>query len=117
VAFSPDGQILAASTDDPSVVLWDLTDRNQPRILGQPAVGPTKPVTSVAFATNGNTIAAASDDGAVTLWSLNELNELRQDPTSRACQITLNGFSPRQWLQFVSAPYQPSCPTISAPRR
>jgi WD40 repeat protein len=117
VAFSPDGQILAASTDDPSVVLWDLTDRNQPRILGQPAVGPTKPITSVAFATNGSTIAAASDDGAVTLWSLNELNELRQDPTSRACQITLNGFSPHQWLQFVSAPYQPSCPTISAPRR
>jgi WD40 repeat protein len=66
---SPDGSTLAAASYDRSVVLWDLSDREHPRRLGQPLTGYASEVTEVAFAPDGNLLAAGSYD-TIVLYDL-----------------------------------------------
>jgi serine/threonine protein kinase len=66
VAFSPDGQVLAVTTQSAIVKLWDM---NNGRELGQ-LRGHTDMVTHILFAPNGTAIATASEDGTVRLWQL-----------------------------------------------
>ncbi|MGH3885621.1 MAG: TIR domain-containing protein, partial [Pseudonocardiaceae bacterium] len=62
VAFAPDGRTLATASADRTVRLWDLSDRDRPRQLGQPLTGHTDAVNGVAFAPDGRTLATASGD-------------------------------------------------------
>jgi WD domain, G-beta repeat len=73
VAFAPDGDTLASSSADNTVILWDLTDRAHPRQLGQPLTGHTNSVNSVVFAPDRHTLAASGDDGTVILWDTTDL--------------------------------------------
>jgi WD40 repeat protein len=66
LAFSPDGQVLATTTQSAIVKLWDMNNGLE---LGQ-LVGHTDMVTHIVFAPNGTTIATSSDDGTVRLWQL-----------------------------------------------
>ena len=72
VAFSPDGQTLAAGSDDDKVWLWNMTDPAHPTRLGQPLTGPRGGVNSVAFSPDGTILAAGSDDRKVWLWNLTD---------------------------------------------
>jgi WD40 repeat protein len=78
VAFAPDGRTLASTSDDGTVILWDLADRAQPRRLGQPLTGHTGQVGPVAFAPDRRTLATAGDDGLVVLWDLADLAQPRR---------------------------------------
>jgi eukaryotic-like serine/threonine-protein kinase len=72
VAFAPDGRTLATTSFDQTVRLWDLSDRDQPRALGQPLTGHTNTVYGVAFAPDGRTLATTSFDQTVRLWDLSD---------------------------------------------
>ena len=85
VAFSPEGHILATASGDQTVILWDLTDRAQPRRLGQPLTDHTNWVSSVVFSPDGHTLATASGDQTVILWDLTSLAELRRGAVREAC--------------------------------
>ena len=65
LAFSPDSQTLAATTNGigPSVRLWDLATRAE-----RTAGGHTKPVAGLAYHPAGNRIATGSLDGTARLW-------------------------------------------------
>ncbi len=66
VAFSPDGQTLAAGCDDHTVKMWRLSARQEALTLK----GHTGLINDVAFLPDGKTLATASDDKTARLWDV-----------------------------------------------
>ncbi|KST65546.1 nSTAND1 domain-containing NTPase [Mastigocoleus testarum] len=64
VAFSPDGKIIASSSYDSTVKLWN----NQGKLI-RTLRGHKGPVSGVAFSSDGKTIASTSRDNTVKLWN------------------------------------------------
>lgn len=71
VAFSPDGQLLAAGSEE-GITIWKVADGSKLVTLAEPQEGalPFDPgVEHVAFSSDGLTIAAAAHD-AIKLWDV-----------------------------------------------
>jgi WD40 repeat protein len=66
VAFSPDGEIVAAGTGTNMIELWDLVSNHPAEALNEH----TDAVNSVAFSPDGHTLVSASSDKTVKLWSV-----------------------------------------------
>jgi WD40 repeat protein len=65
VAFSPDGNTLAAAYQDWTIVLWDvLTGRR----IGEPLKGHTSFVNTVAFSPDGRNLVSGSEDKTLRFW-------------------------------------------------
>jgi WD40 repeat protein len=64
VAFSPDGALLAATTDQKKVGIWDMATLRLQRIF----TWPQNVVNTVAFSPDGLQVASAGDDDKVLLW-------------------------------------------------
>ena len=67
LAFSPNGQQLAAGDLSGGVRLWDVT-LSPPALVGG-FTGHREPVEHIAFSPNGDTLASSSDDGTIDLWN------------------------------------------------
>jgi WD40 repeat protein len=67
VAFSPDSKLVASSTVDSTVTLWDVANR---RIVDTFPASPGR-VTALAFSPDGKTVACSLWEGAVLLRPVN----------------------------------------------
>ncbi|CAN5862685.1 NB-ARC domain-containing protein [soil metagenome] len=83
VAFSPDGQLLAAGTDRGEICLWRTTD-SQPYALFQ---GHAHGVWSAAFSPDGQWLISGGGDALVRLWMVADLGK-SAEPQAR---YTLHG--------------------------
>ncbi|WP_405863589.1 NACHT and WD repeat domain-containing protein [Streptomyces sp. NBC_00005] len=89
VGFSPDGDLLAAGSDDGSVQLWRFTDSDAIEPIGRAASDAYDgPVNAVAFSPEGGLLATANNDGSVRLFDVADPAHPRQlghtPTTSRA---------------------------------
>jgi WD40 repeat protein/transcriptional regulator with XRE-family HTH domain len=70
VQFSPDAKLVAASSDDGFVHVWDITDPSAPKSL--PNLDSGGLASSVAFSPDGRYLAAASVDRQVHWWDISD---------------------------------------------
>jgi WD40 repeat protein len=96
VAFSPDGSLLASGSWDNVIRLYDTSDPDNPRPVGQPLRGHTNSVTSVAFSPDGKTLASSSSDKTVRIWDLTTPTDVKEltAPLVGSGAIYLVAFSP-----------------------
>lgn len=86
IAFHPNGQLIASSSDDKTIKLWHL----QTHELLNTLVGHTDEVRSIAISPDGNILASGSLDQTIKLWNL----------SSRALLHTLTGH--RRGIQSIA---------------
>ncbi len=73
VAISPDGRLLASSSRETTVKLWQLDTGRELRSLK----GHTDAVNAVAISPDGRLLASGSDDTTIKLWWLRRGREIR----------------------------------------
>lgn len=82
LAYSPDGETIAAWLPDGSVALWDTQSYELVKTLSTPSDGGTIRVTAdemhnVTFSPSGGTIAAGHGDGSIHIWDVSDGELLR----------------------------------------
>lgn len=65
LAWSPDNRLLATTSYDCTVRLWNMTARDAPLVLA----GPTDWVTSITWSPDARALAAGSGDSKIWLWN------------------------------------------------
>ncbi|UJB46075.1 WD40 repeat domain-containing protein [Streptomyces sp. A1-5] len=102
-AFAPDGHVLATTSQDRTVRLWDVSDRRHPHTTLAVLTGHTNAVYGVAFNHDGHVLASA--DTTARLWET--------DPTraaARICATAHPSLTRSDWDHFFSAlPCRPPC--------
>lgn len=75
VAYSPDGTLIASASRDKTIRLWDVSDPENPKMIGKPLIGHTDFVWSVKFSPDGSTLASGSADKSIRLWDVSNPND------------------------------------------
>lgn len=91
IAFSPDGLLLGAGTEDGHVVLWDARNGKQ---LGSPIKVATGAIDPISFSPNGRLLAAASGDQTTTLWDVASRKRLGNSFPVEQGVVTVPVFEP-----------------------
>jgi WD40 repeat protein/energy-coupling factor transporter ATP-binding protein EcfA2 len=73
-AFSPSGHLVAAASINNDIYLWDVGDRQNPKLLATLS-GLNSSALSVAFSPDGTMLAVGAADGTVRLWNVADPNK------------------------------------------
>jgi WD40 repeat protein len=99
-AFSPDGTLLATTSDDRTVRLWDTTTGTAVHVL----TGHTAPVHACAFSPDGTRLASAGDDHAVRIWDTAAGIAVQTLEIGRRGEVRACAFSPDGSLLATAGP-------------
>ncbi|MER7212828.1 hypothetical protein ABT340_37700 [Streptosporangium sp. NPDC000239] len=91
IAFSPDGGILASSSDDGTIRLWNTSARHENSVL---LTGHTLDVTTVAFSPDSRLLASGGNDKTFRLWDVTARRPIGVPVTGSAGGIATLAFSP-----------------------
>ncbi len=58
------------------IILWDVSNPGQPRLLGDPVTGHSSNIRSLAFSHDDSTLASAGDDKTIILWDVSQTQGL-----------------------------------------
>jgi WD40 repeat protein len=92
IALSPDGSLLAASTQRGVINLWRTSDETR---VGSLSAEFEAPITALAFDATGSRLAAAAMNGAFAIWSVDTKIWIK-----RACEIAGRTLSDIERTQF-----------------
>ena len=93
VAFTPDGELMAASMDQDLVIVQVDSAQVLKRIHGD-----SEEITAIAISPNGSHLIAASRSLAVRTYSLPDLELVRSTPKTHSSQINLMAIDPTSTL-------------------
>jgi len=106
VLYSPDGRLLASSSDDSTVKVWDVATGRELRTF----TSLTTQAPGLAFSRDGSLLAASDYNGNVAVWSLREGTQ--QTAIKNGIAILSVAFSPDgRWIAGVGEPYGSSTET------
>ncbi|RSM86282.1 hypothetical protein DMH04_14020 [Kibdelosporangium aridum] len=101
VAFAPRGNIVAIGNNSGATTLWNVTDLDRPRRLGDPLDERTAyAVTALSFSPDGSALAIGSSGGTATIWDVTDPNRPNRvgqpfaDGVSAEHAVTSVAFSP-----------------------
>lgn len=66
IKFCPNGNLLASSSDDNTIKIWDVNSGREKRTL----VGHSNYVTCLSFSPDGNRLVSGSEDNTVRVWDV-----------------------------------------------
>jgi predicted Ser/Thr protein kinase len=93
VAFDPNGELIATSTEGGAVKFWDVHDGQIRGVLNNRKF--KSPVWSVAFNSDGTKLYTASDDGYVREWDVNTRQDtgvsFKHEYAVRSLALSKNG--------------------------
>ena len=108
IAFSPDGQWLAAAQHQGTITLWDLTTPSQPVSRELHVPESTAHLWRVAFSPDSTKLASGSSDGSLIVWDIlsNQAIDSRQLPSAVTAlsfskdgkSITAGGLDATVWM-------------------
>lgn len=111
LAFSPDGNTLAAGTTNGTITLWDASDPGDPVLLGDPLDSHSNDVWSVAFGPDGKMLAAGTVDHTIVLWDISDRTapvQLGEPLTGHTDDVNSVAFSPVGRLMASAGCAQPT---------
>jgi WD40 repeat protein len=89
--FSPDSRVLASSSPDFALHLWDARSGKK---IGKPLRGHSSYVASIAFSSDGSRIVSGSIDGSIRLWDARSGATVGQPLHGNSSPVTYLAFSP-----------------------
>lgn len=100
IAFSPSGRVLASSSDDQTVKLWEIPSGIEVRTL----VGHLDTVQAIAFSPNGRWLASTSYDKTIKVWDATNGTEYRTMRNPTDMPFLNVSFDPKsKWVVSVDA--------------